>query len=481
MLMSVLPRLWSNWLTLAGSIVTTVAGCTLLMALGADFLSPTPNPYAPAVVFLLAPVVFACGLLAIPVGLFWERRRKQARTGEWAALQAAFEKALLDRSVRLGFVLVGGATLVNIAVMGAAGSKAVHYLDSVDFCGTACHTVMQPEYEAYRRSPHQRVGCVECHIGPGASWAVKSKISGIRQLWAVAVGSFSRPILSPVHELRPARDTCEQCHWPAKFHGNRVLFRTHFQQDRDNTESITAVLLKVGGVNPKTGEYRGIHWHVSTDTQVEYDARDPARENVGQVRVIKDGAPIKVFNPARDEGQIHETRSMDCVDCHNRPTHVFDQTATDAVDRALNQGRLDRNVPFIAEAAVAVLADDQQPRDGAIARCREGLVAWYAENHEEVKITAPQLDRAAKVLAALYQANIFPEMKIGWDTYPTHIGHRGDDNDARGCFRCHNDEHKTQDGEVISQDCDLCHEILHEEESADSIPESLRALMKAEQ
>jgi formate-dependent nitrite reductase cytochrome c552 subunit len=365
--------------------------------------------------------------------------------------------------------------------MGAAGHEALLFMDSVEFCGTTCHTVMQPEYEAYRRSPHQRVACVDCHIGSGASWAAKAKISGLRQVWAVAVDSFSRPIPSPVHELRPARDTCEQCHWPAKFHGKRLQFRNHYEADESNTESVTAVLLNVGGVDPKSGEYHGIHWHVSQDTRIEYEALDASREKIGHVRVIKNGEIEKTFNPPDGtSGEIHDSRTMDCVDCHNRPTHVYDQTAEAAVDRAFYEGRLDREVPFLAEAAVALLADDKQPRDGAPTRYREGLIAHYAENHDDVELTAEQLDRAAAALTELYSANIFPEMKVGWDTYPTHIGHRGEDNDVRGCFRCHNDEHATDDGDVISQDCDLCHEVLHEEEAADTVPESLRALMKSE-
>jgi nitrate/TMAO reductase-like tetraheme cytochrome c subunit len=480
-LLSLLPRLWTNWITLGGAIVTTVAGCTLVLALAADLIAPAPKPYASAFIFLVAPAIFVVGLLAIPIGLYWERRRKREPTGAWATLQSAFDTAFHDETVRRGVMFVGIATLANIAIMGAAGHKALLFMDSVEFCGTTCHTVMQPEYEAYKRSPHQRVACVDCHIGSGASWAVKSKVSGLRQVWAVTVGSFSRPIPSPVHELRPARDTCEQCHWPAKFHGKRVYFRSHFEADEENTESVTAVLLNVGGVDPKTGDYHGIHWHVSPDTKIEYDALDPAREKIGHVRVVKDGEVTKEFNPSHEEGAVHETRTMDCVDCHNRPTHIYDQNAEDAVDRAFYEGLLDKEIPYLAEAATTLLTDDKQPRDGAAARYREGLASWYADNHDDVELTGEQLDRISKVLAELYYVNIFPEMNVGWDAYPTHIGHRGEQNDVRGCFRCHNDEHESEDGEVISQDCDVCHEVLHEEEAADTLPESLRALMKSEQ
>ena len=110
--------------------------------------------------------------------------------------------------LRRALLLVGLLTFVNFAIMGAASYKGVEYMDSAQFCGQTCHTVMSPEFTAYVNSPHSRVACVECHIGPGAPWFVKAKISGVRQVFAVTLKTYSRPIPSPVHELRPARDTC---------------------------------------------------------------------------------------------------------------------------------------------------------------------------------------------------------------------------------------------------------------------------------
>jgi len=184
-LFGLVPRLWSNWVTVAGTILVSVSGWSLALVLAASLFAPDSNPYSGASLFLVMPPVFAFGLALIPIGLIWERRRKK-KTGAWGALQAAFATALNDRRVRIGMVAVGLATLINIAIFGVSGHRAVVYADSVEFCGTQCHTVMQPEYEAYIRSPHQRVACVGCHIGSGASWVVKSKISGLRQVWAAA-------------------------------------------------------------------------------------------------------------------------------------------------------------------------------------------------------------------------------------------------------------------------------------------------------
>ncbi len=128
-----------------------------------------------------------------------------------------------------------GATLVNIVIAGQTGYSAVSYMESVTFCGQTCHTVMQPEFAAYQNSPHSRVECVKCHIGPGASWFVRSKLSGVGQVFAVTFNTYQRPIPTPVRNLRPARETCEACHWPEKFGEDRLRVIEKFADDEENT------------------------------------------------------------------------------------------------------------------------------------------------------------------------------------------------------------------------------------------------------
>jgi nitrate/TMAO reductase-like tetraheme cytochrome c subunit len=151
-------------------------------------------------------------------------------------------------------------TLVNVVILAVSTYKAVEVMDSTKFCGQACHSVMAPEFTTYQRSPHSRVACVECHIGPGAGWFVKSKLSGSWQLISVSLDLYPRPIPTPVHNLRPARDTCEQCHWPNKFVGDRLKVITRFRDDEANTPEKTVLLLRVGGMQGR--ESKGIHWHV---------------------------------------------------------------------------------------------------------------------------------------------------------------------------------------------------------------------------
>jgi hypothetical protein len=190
------------------------------------------------------PGLFILGLLLIPLGMPRERRAQRAgveRTSMWPVLN------LNDpRQWRIALI-VTSLTVVNVFIVALAGFKSVHYMDSVQFCGTVCHEVMQPEFASYEAGPHARVTCVQCHMGPGAPWFVRSKLSGLRQVYAVAFNTHSRPIPSPVDNLRPARDTCEQCHWPEQFHGDRIRAVREYGDDAANTESVTVMRIHVGG------------------------------------------------------------------------------------------------------------------------------------------------------------------------------------------------------------------------------------------
>jgi len=247
------PALWfrpafylgHNAITLVGAVLTTSAAITLLSFWVFEIVKGGPiHPYAGIVFFLILPSVFGVGLVLMPLGALWRRRKLRAR-GE---LPETYPRIDLHNPVlRRALQLVALATFLNITILGTASYRGVEYMDSVQFCGQSCHTVMQPEFTAYRNSPHSRVACVQCHIGPGASWFVRSKFSGVRQVFAVSLKTYSRPIPSPVRQLRPARETCEQCHWPEKFTGDKFLVRTKFSDDEKNTPLTTVLLLKIGG------------------------------------------------------------------------------------------------------------------------------------------------------------------------------------------------------------------------------------------
>jgi hypothetical protein len=272
-----------------------------------------------------------------------------------------------------------------------------------------------------------------------------------------------------VKELRPARDTCEGCHWPQKFTGDKFLVRTKYGDDEQNTPSKTVLLLKVGG---RTAQgLVGIHGrHLDTVERIEYVSTDGRRQVIPQVTYLDDAGKTVVYASTEvkttpEQLARGERRKMDCMDCHNRPTHTF-QMPERAVDEALSQNWISTSLPYIKRQAVAALRASYPDRAAAAERIPRALVDYYRTKHPETyQNHRAQVEAAAAKVAAIYQRNIFPEMRITWGTYPNNIGHE----DFLGCFRCHDGKHKSSDGRVISDDCSACHEILAMEEKEPKI------------
>jgi len=468
------PKLWANWVALLGTTLTTVSGNAILIIVVVDIVTGA-NPYVSSAGYLLMPMVFVLGLGLIALGIWLDHRRRR-RGGAQSTLTRAYDMVMADRPARRRVYFVVVATVLNVTLISVAAFKGVTYMDSPEFCGQLCHSVMEPEYQAYVRSPHARVSCVDCHIGEGADWFVRSKASGLRQVWATVTGDFSRPIPTPIHHLRPARETCEKCHWPEKFHGVRLLVRHVYRSDAKNTRVTNVVNLNVGGVNKRSGRYEGIHWHVAPDVHIEYEALDPKRRVIGKVMLRQQGKETTYLPPAKAKGgKVFERRVMDCVDCHNRPTHVYDALPERAVDRALALGKLDRSLPYLRREAVALLREKVDP-DRAAQLFGSRLKSYYGKQHPEVaRGKGEAIEKAGRELGWIYRRNIFPRLKIGWNTYPDHLGHRAT---TEGCFRCHDDEHKSGKDQVIRQDCDLCHEVLAEEEEKPDVPAGVLRLGK---
>jgi hypothetical protein len=472
-LVKLLPRLWSNWISLFGTTLTTVSGNAILIIAVVDIVTEGANQYAAAVGYLLLPPVFLLGLALIAVGAYRDHRRKKDRPEN--PLDQALDLVMKDTSSRRRVFFVLLATFANVTIISAVAFKAITYMDSPKFCGELCHTIMEPEHTAYLRSPHARVPCVDCHIGEGASWFVRSKLSGLRQVVATATGSFSRPVPTPIHHLRPARETCEKCHWTARFHGTRLLVHETFASDEKNTQKTTVVRLKVGGINRRTGRYEGIHWHVGPDSRIEYEALDPKRRAIGRVTLVEKGRTL-TFLPQKGAGQtVLERRVMDCVDCHNRPTHIYDPSPEIAVDHLLSASRLDPSLPFLRRESVSLLKRKIEDPSSADDLFEKGLASFYGSklSKDELGRRRGAIRGAAKELAQSYRFNNYPRLRITWGTYPSHLGHR---QTAEGCFRCHDDAHKTKDGKVIPQDCDLCHDVLAEEDEKPDVPKEVLEL-----
>ncbi len=455
-------HLSNNVLSLAGVTLVTTATVLWIFLLPTSLGGTVANPYVGILAFLLLPSVFFLGLALIPLGIYL-RFRKERKAGSFPKdfPPLTFHNVEFRRLVM--FVVV--ATLVNFVIAGQTGYRAVTYMESVSFCGETCHTVMQPEFTAYQNSPHSRVECVGCHIGPGASWFVRSKLSGVGQLVAVTFNTYPRPIPTPVRNLRPARETCEACHWPEKFTEDRLRVIEKFADDDKNTLTKTVLLLRIGG-GPRGP---GIHGtHLGPGIEIHYAPSDESRQKIpwvtykdGQGRVTAyataDGTPDKIKNLP--------VRLMDCMDCHNRPTHVYELPER-AVDRALSTGEISRTLPFIKKQSVEILKAAYPSREAAAAAIPSALERFYRQRHPDVYAQSrADVARAAKAVLAIYSRNVFPEMKVTWGVYPNNLGHT----DFQGCFRCHDDQHKSSDGKAVSQDCNACHQLLAMDEAAPKI------------
>ena len=371
-----LAAVTSNPISLAGSALTTVTAFLFLLLFSIHIVSEHgASPYLGILTFLILPGLFLLGLALIPLGLWRARKRRLQALAED---DPAVEFAVLDfnrPSTRKAALIFLAATGINALILGVGTYKGVEVMESTQFCGAACHTVMEPEFTTYKRSPHARVKCVECHIGEGADWFVKSKLSGSWQLVSVAFDLYEKPIGVPVHNLRPARETCEQCHWPNKFVGDRFKVNTHFSEDEANTETKTVLVVKVGG--RQAGRSQGIHWHVDPDHVVRYRS-DEKRQVIYEVEVeTKDGTKQRFAWPAAcspEAAKATEWRTMDCVDCHNRPSHVYRDPERE-LDAALLDRRIDPALPFVRREGLKALQAEYPSHEAA----REGIAKAIAE------------------------------------------------------------------------------------------------------
>jgi len=438
-------------LSALGIALTTASALIFLGLILLEVLGALKNPYIGIVIFVIMPVLFVLGLLLIPIGLWLDRRRGAGAAEAWPT----FDFRNTTHRRMLMFVLV--ATIVNLTIIAMASVGAVEYTESQTFCGQVCHTPMEPEFTAHQSGPHARVHCVSCHVGPGPGGFLTAKMNGTRQLWLVATGGYSRPIPTPIEGLPGVVATCEQCHTPDRYVGDVVKEFYEHGDDEANTQTKTVATLKVGGAFAGSGTGAGIHWHMNRANVVEYVTLDESREKIPYVRVTTADGKVREYFA---EGVTSETiagkasRRMDCLDCHTRPAHTFETSPGRAVDEALGRGAMSASIPFLRREAVRALAAEYPSRDVALAQIEQTLRASLRSG-SSTPIDEAELRRAIGVTKAIYQRSVFPTMKIGWGTYKVQSGHTSSD----GCFRCHDDEHKTREGVAISQECEMCHTI----------------------
>jgi nitrate/TMAO reductase-like tetraheme cytochrome c subunit len=380
------------------------------------------------------------------LGALWERRR-EARGGKAISLQIDLSRPRDRRGVAA--FIAGSVVFLLVSAIGSYNT--FNFTESVTFCGETCHGVMKPELTTHDHGPHARVACVACHVGPGVGWFVRSKLSGSYQVYSVLFDKYPRPIPTPIENLRPARETCEQCHWPQKFSGNLDRTFSYFQSDASNSPYSIRLSIKIGGADPSRGPVGGIHWHMVVGNEVEYIATDAARQKIPWVRITDPQGVVTVFREPKFTNDISrfEIRKMDCMDCHNRPSHRY-VSPDRAVNLAMELNQIDRTIPWIKTNAVFVLTrkyeTDIQARDGIAT-----ALAQSYPNDSRIRDVIP-------VVQQIYRDNFFPEMKANWSVYPDNLGHMI----WPGCFRCHDGRHKSEDKKLTikANDCNACHTIL---------------------
>jgi hypothetical protein len=450
-----------HWLSLAGVALVTTAGLSWLFVLPLQIRGHAGNPYIGIVVFLILPIVFFAGLALIPIGVYLGKRR----------LREEMDAGTFDRKAalrRIGWFLAI-TTFLNVLIGTQITYRAVTYMETPQFCGASCHS-MHPELAAYRSSPHSRVECVDCHVAPGAAGWVDSKANGLRQLFETVLGTAPKPIPSALESNRlvPAKETCENCHWPENFTGARLRVISTYADDEANTRTETVLLMLIGG------NRTGIHGaHFGPGVHIRYAAADATRQTIPWVEYRNaETEDVRTFtstdsgsDPANDLPKFE----MQCVDCHNRPTHTFELPER-AIDKALAFGDIPVTLPFVRKKAVELLKTNYPTRAAAATELRETFVDFYKQSYPDLyRKRAEDIDQAADAILAIYDRNVFPELKVSWGTYPNNLGHT----DFPGCFRCHDGSHSTNDGKTITQDCGTCHQALATDEAS---PEILKTL-----
>lgn len=469
-LLDLVKGLVKSRVAVAGAMVVGLVLPVLLFSVFLDLRGVVKNPYFGFLIYMVMGPLFVAGLVTVVVGLLLFRDKEEI--GVYALEYIREQMTMPGRFIRVRKMLYLSSFLIfmTILVIGVVSYTGFTYTESVRFCGQFCHTVMEPEYITYQNSAHSRVPCVDCHIGANASGFAKSKITGIKMIFATLLDRFDRPIATPITSLRPTREVCEQCHRPEKFHGDKLYIKHGYLPDEANTHVQTVLLMRVGSGGYRGQVAEGIHWHVSPNHHTYY-LEDPERPGViDRIKLLDhDGAVVIYQRGGNLKSPVGEGRPnyrlMDCLDCHNRPSHVF-LGPDEALDAKISIGAIPVELPFVKKLGLDLVQRPYADKDQAHRRIAEGVDDFYGRNYPELKKSAVrQLNRAAAGIFQAWSENVFPEMKIFWNTYSSRLGHR-DDN---GCFRCHTEELISREGRTISHDCNLCHVVLADRQPAPDI------------
>jgi nitrate/TMAO reductase-like tetraheme cytochrome c subunit len=454
----ILLLLTSSWISMLGAALVTLAGFSWLFVLPLNIRGAgVENPYIGLLVFIAIPIVFFAGLALTLLGITLAKRKVVENLNEVEDRRTAW------RRVGIFFAVM---TVANLVIASQLSYRAVEHMDTNQFCGQTCH-VMKPEFTAHAAMPpHQAVACASCHIVPGAVGLVKAKMAGTNQLFAVMFNTFPRPIESAMenNKLVSSAETCEQCHAREKAIEPRLRVIPSYKDDEVNTRTTTVLLMRIAAIHGA---------HLGPGVRIRYAAADKKRQTIPWVEYTNSRTGISrsylATGTAADSVHALPSFEMQCVDCHNRASHAF-ELPDRAVNQAMSDGLIDAGLPFVKKKSVELLKASYANSDEVAEKIPGTLSTFYLQKYPDVAAKKGfQIHMAGATLAAIYQRNVFADLKVDWGTYPNNRGHTDDP----GCFRCHDESHLTADKKTISQDCNSCHQAVAMDEPSPDILKTL--------
>ena len=205
--------------------------------------------------------------------------------------------------------------------------------------------------------------------------------------------------------------------------------------------------------------------HLGPGVHIRYAAADQKRQTIPWVEYTNQAATRSYLASGTKADSVRSlpTFEMQCVDCHNRASHAF-ELPDRAVNQAMAGGQISPSLPFVKKESLELLKGDGPEK------ISPALSAFYLQKYPDVAARqSAEIHRAGEALAAIYQRNVFPDLKVTWGTYPNNLGHTDDP----GCFRCHDASHTTSDNKTITQDCNICHQPVAMDEASPDILKTL--------
>ena len=378
-----LPSAIYNWISLSGAVIALISLFMIVFLFAISFFLDRGGSYLGIVIYLVLPAFLILGLILIPIGFIKNLQKKNELRKRLPYID------LNKLSHRNAFFIFVSGTIIFLFISALGSYEAFHYSESTEFCGTVCHSVMQPEFVAYQNSSHAKVKCVECHVGTGADWYVKSKLSGLYQVYAVLADVYPKPIKTPISNLRPARETCEECHWPQKFYSRKLKLEKHFLPDEENSEWDISLLMKIGPSDVSEGLSEGIHWHINENVKIEFVSLDDKEQEIPWVRYTNTATGKKSiyinedFDFTKEMLDTLNIRTMDCIDCNNRPSHIYNPPAL-FVNTAISRGDIPRELPEIKNLCMEICGEEFNFTDSALIYINNTISDFYMNNYPEI-------------------------------------------------------------------------------------------------